>query len=73
MAMGGEASKARAGDLVRLKSGGAVMTAERANHWVRAFIAQGALDRASSEAFTSAECPEARMAGGNHHHHHKPR
>ncbi|HEX4198487.1 MAG TPA: hypothetical protein VHZ26_13705 [Caulobacteraceae bacterium] len=25
---------------------------------------------ASPEAFTSSDCPEARMAGGNHHHHH---
>ncbi|HEX4198887.1 MAG TPA: DUF2158 domain-containing protein [Caulobacteraceae bacterium] len=30
--MGGEAWTARAGDAVRLKSGGVVMTAERVNH-----------------------------------------
>jgi uncharacterized protein YodC (DUF2158 family) len=35
--VGGEAWKARAGDLVRLKSGGAVMTAERVNHGVKPF------------------------------------
>jgi uncharacterized protein YodC (DUF2158 family) len=69
MAMGGEAWKARAGDLVRVKSGGAVMTAARVNPGTRAFIARGALVSVSSEAFTSTECPEVRMAGGNHHHH----
>ena len=68
MAMGGEAWKARAGDLLRLKSGGAVMTAARVNSGARAFIARGALDLTSSRVFTSTECPDVRMAGGNHHH-----
>ncbi|HZC17247.1 MAG TPA: hypothetical protein VE309_10830 [Caulobacteraceae bacterium] len=40
MAVGGEAWKARAGDRVRLKSGGAVMTAERVDHGVEHPFAQ---------------------------------
>jgi hypothetical protein len=66
---------------VRFNSGGAVMTADRVGHGSRrpmrpvecgeaAFIEFDALDLLSAEAFTSTDCPEARMAGGNHHHHH---
>ncbi|HEX4199810.1 MAG TPA: hypothetical protein VHZ26_20420 [Caulobacteraceae bacterium] len=65
--MGGKAWEARAGDLVRLKSGGAVMTAERLNPAVEHPFAHRAwLDLASSEAFTNTDCPEARMASDNH-------
>jgi hypothetical protein len=63
------AAPVEAGDGMRLKSGGAVMTAERVDQGGRAFIALDALDLVTAEAFTSTECPEARMAGGNHHHH----
>jgi hypothetical protein len=72
--------ESRAGDAVRLNSGGAVMTADRVDHGSRramrlagratgeAFVAPDALGLVSPEAFTSPDCPEARMAGDHHHH-----
>ncbi|HEX4197833.1 MAG TPA: hypothetical protein VHZ26_10355 [Caulobacteraceae bacterium] len=61
-----------AGHAVRLKSGGAVMTAERGNHQAlhTAFIGLDALALESPEQHTHTDCPETRMAGANHHHHH---
>ena len=70
MAVGGEAWKARAGDRVRLKSGGAVMTAERVDHGVarciwqdarqalnKAFIGLDALDLVTPKEWTGTDCP----------------
>jgi uncharacterized protein YodC (DUF2158 family) len=80
--MAGRAWKARAGDVVRLKSGGAVMTAERINHEVEQPFARCiwldtrhaprrafiALDALDlvSPEESPADCPETRMAGKNH-------
>jgi hypothetical protein len=83
MVVGGEAWEARAGDLLRLKSVDAVMTAGRVDRGVerpalpktfdplRECIALDGFDLASAEAFTSIDCPEARMAGDNHHNNNK--